>query len=385
MDVDVAGALAHLDAFLEREAAGYADNQAMAKDARAASVAYTETRAIDIDTAASLAYLAYFGPRAVVAVARALRPVPASTGPIHVVDVGAGSGASALAWAFGGSTSPAPTPVQLTLVEQSPKALELARRLLQRLPAHVQVQARTGGLTTVSTINEATHISAAFVVGELPPSLDVEAALRRVAPSASTTVLVDAGDHPRARRLQTLRDTLRERDDVVIHGPCPHRDACPALQRERDWCHDRVEKRLPERLARFARLVGRDDALMSLSWLSLGRGPGAAARQGEDGLVVVGVARQEKGRVRLPVCGPRGLRFVQALNRDRAVVDAVAGLDRGDRLPAPKSVVGDTWALRAGSAAGADADANAFMAAIKDMKRHAPPTPAGASGANDAP
>lgn len=378
MDADVAGALAHLDAFLEREAAGYADNRAMATEARAASVAYTETRAIDIDTAASLAYLAYFGPRAVVAVARALRPVPASTGPVHVVDVGAGSGASALAWAFVGSTLHAPAPMLLTLVEQSPKALELARRLLQRLPVHVQVQARPGGLTTVSSINEATHVSAAFVVGELPPTMDVEAALRRLAPAAATTVLVDAGDHPRARRLQTLRDTLRERDDVVIHGPCPHRDACPALQRERDWCHDRVEKHLPERLARFARLVGRDDALMSLSWLSLGRGPGAAAGQGEDGLVVVGEARQEKGRVRLPVCGPRGLRFVQALNRDRAVVDAVAGLDRGDRLPAPKGVVGDTWALRAATGDAAGAGTDIFMSAIKEMKRHAPPTPAGA-------
>lgn len=365
MDVDVVAALAHLDAFLEREQPGYATNRALAAQARDASVAYTETRAIDVDAAASIGYLAHFGPRAIVAVARALRALPESSTPIHVVDVGAGSGASALAWAFLRRTAP----VHLSLLEQSDRSLDLARKLLQRLPGHVQVQPRHGALTTVAPVGEATHVSAAFVVGELPATLDVESALRRLAPAAKTTVLVDAGDHPRARRLQALRETLRERDDIVIHGPCPHRDPCPALLRDRDWCHDRVEKHLPTRQAAFARLVGRDDALMSLSWLAFGRGTGAAASQGEAGIVVVGEPRKEKGRVRLPVCGPDGLRFLQALNRDRVVKEALTGLDRGDRLPAPagRSVAGDTWVLREDGDGEAPVAVNTVVSAINDM------------------
>ena len=48
--------------------------------------------------------------------------------------------------------------------------------------------------------------------------------------------------------------------------------------------------------------------------------------------------------MRAPVCGPGGLRFVQALKRDRAVYDAVLALDRGARLPVPAPApASDTW------------------------------------------
>jgi ribosomal protein RSM22 (predicted rRNA methylase) len=138
-----------------------------------------------------------------------------------------------------------------------------------------------------------------------------------------------------------------QRDDVVVFGPCPHRDPCPALVRERDWCHDRIDKRLPERLAAFARLVGRDDVHMSLAWLCWGRGQPTAA----PGVVVIGEARREKGRVRLPVCGPAGLRFVQVLQREKALFRRTLAVPRGTRLPTPTAVgvtvVGDTWAVGA--------------------------------------
>ena len=108
---------------------------------------------------------------------------------------------------------------------------------------------------------------------------------------------------------------------------------------------------------------------MSLSWLAFGRGTGAAASQGEAGIVVVGEPRKEKGRVRLPVCGPDGLRFLQALNRDRVVKEALTGLDRGDRLPAPagRSVAGDTWVLREDGEGEAPVAVNTVVSAINDM------------------
>jgi hypothetical protein len=99
------------------------------------------------------------------------------------------------------------------------------------------------------------------------------------------------------------------------------------LVRERDWCHDRIDKQLPNGLAKFERLVGRDERAMSLSWLAI-----ADNTQG-DAVVVIGEGKKEKGRVRLPVCGPNGLRFVQALKRDRGAHDALLALERGTRLP----------------------------------------------------
>ena len=327
MEVDVASALDRLDAFLERSAPGYATSSVLADAARRISVDYTQTRQIDDDAAASLAYLAHFGPRAVVALARAIRSLPTSSAPRHVVDIGAGSGASALAWLAVGAK-------KVTLVERSAKALALAKQLHAGLP----VELRHASLFDASAITEASHLSASFVVGELPADTDLIALFTRLAPKATTTVLVDAGDQPRARRLQQLRDALVV-TDVAVHGPCPHREPCPALVRERDWCHDRVDKQLPERLARFARTVGRDDGAMSLSWLSWSRGLTAAA---PAGIVVIGEPRAEKGRVRVPICGPGGLRFLQVLKRDKAAFRVARELPRGHRLPVPAALDGET-------------------------------------------
>lgn len=333
--VDVDGALAHLEAFLVREAPGFEHRHDLADVARGTSVAYTETRAIDVDAAADLAYLAHFGPRAVVAVARAIAALPGDRPIDHVVDLGAGSGASALAWAYAGAR-------RITLIERSGPALALAKRLLAGLA--VAVDARAADVLHAPVVAGASHVSAAFVVGELDDDVDIAALCERVAPGAAV-VVVDAGDRPRARRLQHLRDALVQRDDVVVFGPCPHRDPCPALVRERDWCHDRIDKGLPERLAAFARLVGRDDVHMSLAWLCWGRGRPTSA----PGVVVIGEARREKGRVRLPVCGPAGLRFVQVLQREKALFRRALAVPRGSRLPTPAAagatVAGDTWSV----------------------------------------
>lgn len=335
--VDVDGALGFLEAFLATEAPGFEARADLAEAARTTSIAYTETRAIAADAAAMLAYLAHFGPRAVVAVARAIAALPAGHPLDHVVDVGAGSGASALAWAFAGAR-------RLTLVDRSAAALALAKRLLSRLD--VEVSFRHQDVVEAGPISGASVLSAAFVVGELGDAVDFAAWLRRVAGRASV-VIVDAGDRPRARRLQQLRDQLVTRDDVVVFGPCPHTDPCPALVRERDWCHDRVDKRLPGRLAAFSRIVGRDDVAMSLAWLCFGIGQAHS----RHGVVVIGEPRREKGRVRVPVCGPAGLRFVQVLQRDKALTRQALALERGTRLPSPQEadvvVSGDTWSLGA--------------------------------------
>ena len=328
MDIDVTAALNVLDAFLEKAAPGYADSTVLADAARRISVDYTQTRQIDDDAAASVAYLAHFGPRAVVALARALRSLPAGTAPRHVLDVGAGCGASALAWLAAGAK-------KVTLVERSAKALALAKQLHAGKPVELRAQS----LFDSCNNTDVTHLSAVFVVGELPEDTDLPALFKRLAQNAQHTVVVDAGDQPRARRLQHLRDGLVVDNAVVVYGPCPHTEPCPALIRERDWCHDRVDKTLPPRLAQFARKVGRDAAAMSLSWLAFGRGTAAIAA---PGIVVIGEPRAEKGRVRVPVCGPGGLRFLQVLKRDKAAYRAAEDLGRGHRLPLPAGLSGDT-------------------------------------------
>jgi ribosomal protein RSM22 (predicted rRNA methylase) len=330
--VDVDDVLARLERFLHARHPGFAGDKRAIDAARALSVAYTEHRRIDVDAAGSTAYLAHFGPRAVVAVARAIGALP-DAGPAairgaHVVDVGAGSGASALPWLAAGAR-------RVTLIEQSARALTLAGDLLRACYPDAVVDIVRADAHAATAVRGASHLQAAFVVGEWSDEVAhptaVRAWLARLAPTAPTTVLVDAGDHPRARRLQTLRDAWVVDDDVTLFGPCPHRDPCPALVRGRDWCHDIVNKRLPEQLAAFARSVGRDDASMATSWLSLSRG--LPRETVPDAVVVIGEPQKDKGRVRLPVCGPGGLRFVQALKRHREAFTAVSAVPRGTRLP----------------------------------------------------
>ncbi len=355
--VDGAQVLARLEAFLLARHPSFARDPVVIETARTLSVGYTEHRRIDEDAAGSLAYLAHFGPRAVVAVAHALRALPdaasGTLGGAHVVDFGCGSGASSLPWIAAGVR-------RLTLVDRSARALELAVALLRWLAPDAVVDviradvlavgapgvgpgARPPVVAAAPAVRHATHVGAAFVVGEWSAEDAAPAALtawlERAAPQARSFVLVDAGDHPRARRLQQLRDDWVVRADRTVHGPCPHRDPCPALTRARDWCHDVVDKALPTHLAAFARAVGRDDRAMAASWLSVSRA--AALAPTLDELVVIGEPQRDKGRVRLPVCGPRGLRFVQALKRHRGAFALVSELPRGMRLPVPPAE-GDT-------------------------------------------
>ena len=328
--------MALLEAFLDRERSGFERDKGLHDKARALSVAYTTSASalepgppIAPDAAASLAYLAYFGPRAIAAVAHALA---FASVPAHCVDVGAGSGASALVLALFGAR-------KLTLIDTSAASLLLAKRLLSfasgRLPSGVEVRTIVGEASKTVDAHAALVLSA-FMFGESEgePS-DALAALGKNAPQAKTMIIVDAGDRPRARRLQTARDALVSSAGLhplaarglVVRAPCPHIEPCPALVRERDWCHARVDKDLPPKLARFARAVGRDDERMSASFLVLDDRP-----PDDTGIVVIGDVLKEKGRARLPVCGPGGLRFLQAEKRDRRAYDALRNVARGQRL-----------------------------------------------------
>lgn len=321
-----ARALRHLEDFLERKHPGFADDPALHAEARALSEAYTTGQPFSPHAAGRVAYLAHFGPRAVVAVSHALASTEV---PPICVDVGAGSGASSLALLLPASGHAAR---RVTLVEQSASALQMARELLEGLG---DVRVHQGDLHGAPPAAEADLLLSAFTFGELAGSpFDAWRTLERLAPRAGLAAIVDAGDRPRARRLQELRDSLRDGGErgLRVIAPCPHDDICPALLRARDWCHARLPKELPDRLARFARAVGRDDEQMAASFLLLAdahRSP----RTNSSHVVVIGEALREKGRVRLPVCGPGGLRFVQALKRHRPVHDAVLELPRGAHLP----------------------------------------------------
>lgn len=343
----VARAQSVIEQVLDEERPGWERDEALVARARALSEAFTSegptvTPSATVEVAH--AYLAYFAPRTVAAVASALSFAPV---PERVVDVGAGTGAAALVFAAAGAR-------EVLLVDHDPAALERARALLERLPAAHRPRSVTSlalDLHAPRPLPVSDHaLVSAFTLGELLPGGDAEAVLDgllTLAPKTDRLFLVDAGDRRRARRLQELRAAALARG-WHVRAPCPHEGPCPALERRRDWCHLRAERRLSERLARFAEAVGRDPLALSYSFVDL---VSDELAHEDHQVLVIGEARREKGRVRLPVCGAGGLRFLQALKRDREAHDALLTLERG-------AVVRDVgWERRADTAHVVDASA----------------------------
>jgi hypothetical protein len=120
----------------------------------------------------------------------------------------------------------------------------------------------------------------------------------------------------------TSRALLEVRDRVLAAGyfavaPCLWQGPCPALARERDFCHD------------SAGAIAEGRSRVDFSYLVL-RKQGRAAS--DTGLFrVVSDAMKDKGRLRLFACGPAGRLLITRLDRDReATNQALDELERGD-------------------------------------------------------
>ena len=311
--------------------AGWDNDPKVVEAARALSEGFTrrpEERTPDLDPRAlRTAYLAYFAPRAIAATAFALQSSPLPGPDQIVLDVGAGTGGASLVAAASGAR-------RVVLVDRDPQALGVAERLLGALDKTPLIETRAVDFfASTWKAPFATFLLSAFALGELlreRSEEEVLAKLMEAAPKATRWLLIDAGDATRARKIQSFRQVALSRGFRVI-APCPHESACPALVRKKDWCHSKTERELPVRLAAFARAVGRDDTSMNLSYLALDRDAGHDGSR-PAALRVLGDPIREKGRVRLPVCGPDGVRFLQALKRNRGAHDSLLQMARGQEF-----------------------------------------------------
>jgi hypothetical protein len=123
---------------------------------------------------------------------------------------------------------------------------------------------------------------------------------------------------------ETSRELLAVRDQVVAAGlvvaaPCLWIGACPALRRERDWCHDTALR---------ANVTG-PAALVDFSYLVL-RAHGDPVTD-PTLFRIVSAPLAEKGRLRLYGCGPAGRQPLVRLRRHESETNgAFAELERGD-------------------------------------------------------
>ena len=169
-------------------------------------------------------------------------------------------------------------------------------------------------------------ILAAHLLGELylsdPPDERIDLRAQRVRAWADdllepggTVILVEPALRETSRELLGVRDQLLALCDLEIVAPCFWTGACPALARERDWCHDAAAVAGAPRVD-FSYLVLRD------RWRPI---PGQLRYR------VVSDPLPEKGRLKLFACGPTGRHAYVRLDRNESPANVAFGkLQRGD-------------------------------------------------------
>ena len=262
-------------------------------------------------------YEAEIAPRTQAALRRILGQVAFPPGnPRRVLDLGAGTGAAgrAIRGCFGED-------VELVAVDNVPGPGILVADVLRGV--------RPSGVSGRFDL-----IVAAHLLNELSERLDLDGRARLVGgwcrdllEPDGTCIVIEPALRDTSRALLGVRDRLLAAG-LQVAAPCFCQTACPALQRERDWCHDSAE----------VLVTGR--SRVDFSYLFLRR---SAATEADSGRYrVVSDPIKDKGRLRFFVCGVTGRFDLMRLDRDRSAANQV--LDqarRGNVLVLPNTLIRD--------------------------------------------
>jgi ribosomal protein RSM22 (predicted rRNA methylase) len=258
-------------------------------------------------------YEAEIAPRTEAALRRILGRVAFPQGqPRRVLDLGAGTGAAgrAVRGCFGED-------VELVAVDRVPGPGILVADLLR-------------GVRPAGVSGRFDLIVAAHLLNELDLDLDGRARLvagwcRDLLEPDGMCIVIEPALRETSRALLGVRDRLVGGGSRVA-APCFCQTACPALQRDRDWCHDSAE----------VLVAGR--SRVDFSYLVLRRSVAAAGDAGR--YRVVSDPIKDKGRLRFFVCGVAGRFPLMRLNRDRSAANqALDHASRGDVIVLPNAPV----------------------------------------------
>jgi SAM-dependent methyltransferase len=249
-------------------------------------------------------YDSEIAPRTEVQLERVLAAIPADFSPARALDLGAGTGAAGR-----------------VLTRRYGKGLELVAVDRVAGPG-VIVADVTKACPPVGVTGQFDLIIAAHLLCELT-ALDAAARARMVLAWCGTMlspggrmVILEPALKETSRELLMIRDRLVA-EQCFVEAPCFLQGPCPALQRERDWCHD------------SAPWPGGRAPRADYSYLVL-RHPGEASAAPAH-LRVVSDLRKEKGRLRIFACGSSGRNPFVLQKRDRTDSNrAFEDLTRGD-------------------------------------------------------
>jgi ribosomal protein RSM22 (predicted rRNA methylase) len=334
------------------------DRGALSQAVAALSELYTRDRAAlaqgTLSSSAPLARLGFFLPRDLVKMFGPLGELSRAgrlpTGPVlRVLDLGAGLGATSLGLARGlrhfGSQAER---LQVSAVERDPIAVKLMSALCQvvrRLPQEfvgIELEPSRADLHGRLPTGNFDFILLGFVLNELfleqPPEQRpglrarlLERLYAQLTPQGALIALEPALKAS-ARELMGTRDALLTGAAAPhIFAPCTHREPCPMLRRERDWCHESLDYALPGPLAAVAKQAGLRYEGLSYAALVLTR----QARFGDSHAWkrIVSDPLRSKGKLEVFGCSGDGYQRLLRLDRDRSKENAdYDALRRGDVL-----------------------------------------------------
>lgn len=248
-------------------------------------------------------YAEEIAPRTVVALEWILTgsPLPA---PGRVLDVGAGTGA------VGGVIRARWPGAEIVGVDRVPGP-GIVR-------ADVTRDLRAAGVAGVFD-----WIVAAHVLNELPLDVAGRARLvlgwcKQLLADGGVVILIEPALRETSRALLEVRDRLIA-DGLFVEAPCLWQGPCPALVRDRDFCHTSADVCAPGR------------SRVDFSYL-LVRKAGIAPSDAST-FRIVSDPMKDKGRLRFFACGPAGRLLIARLDRDRSPGNHLLGdTVRGDLL-----------------------------------------------------
>lgn len=343
----------------------------LARAVAAVSHTYTRERAalseLQGDGSALSARLQFFLPRDLLKVHGPLAELH-SVGALptarrwRVLDLGAGLGSTSLGVARFAAVSGSADGIDVSALDIDGEALELFEALsrnLSALPAAPlslvtrelsleRLDPRTlGGPYELITIG--------LALNELAPAAEpeqrIELLLARILQYArlltedGCLLILEPALRETSRVLHALRDRLFARGAApFVFAPCVGAVCCPMLQRERDFCHERLPCALPETLAGLASAAGLRERDLTYSYLTLtqrARSLRELSTHGASYRVVSGQLRS-KGKREAWLCGADGAPRAQRLDRhasqqneafEAAERGSVISLERVDASP----------------------------------------------------
>jgi SAM-dependent methyltransferase len=251
---------------------------------------------------------------------------------LRVIDAGSGPGPVAAAFAEAGA-------VELTLLDRSPRALELALREIPRRSVHpgqsIEAPGGTGapvmhalscdiadppedriplwGAADCVSFGHSLNELFAGESGRIEKRFALLERYGRALVPGGTILVIEPALLSTSRDLLELRNLLVSRGWTVL-APCPGREkeSCPALDAgPSHTCHEEVSWEIPARVASLAASLGIDKESVKMTWFLFAPPGYAAAKQAPSveldvWRVVSDPMLNKAGRCRRLLCGSAG-------------------------------------------------------------------------------